>query len=88
MGMLHLFGGVTGHLERLFRVLRPGGTLCTMSLVAKRFVGRQYLRLGHATGEVATPQTYDELLNRTAAAVDCEVDADCEGNMAFVTVGS
>lgn len=85
MGMLHLFEDVTGHVKRLLRVCAPEGTLFTTSLVSDRYVGRQYLRLLHAAGEVATPRTYDELLNRMKAVVDCEVDADREGNMAFVT---
>lgn len=87
MGMLHLFEDVTGHVERLLRVLGTGGTLFTMSLVSDRFVGRQYLRLLQAAGEVATPRTHEELLNHIKAAVDCEFEAAREGNMAFVRVG-
>lgn len=86
MGMLHLFEDVTGKVGRLLEWLVPGGTLFATSLVAERFIGRQYLLLLHAGGEVATPRTFDNLRRQLSAAFDCTMEARCEGSMAFLTI--
>ena len=85
MGMLHLFEDAVGFLEHLLRALAPDGTLFATSLVAERGSGRQYLRLLHWAGEVATPRSYDEL-RRLVSTLNAEVEMGQEGSMAFLVL--
>lgn len=86
MGMLHLFEDVTGHVQKLLRVLEPGGELFATSLVAERVVGRRYLQGLHKAGEVATPKRYDALRQVLTAAIDRRVESEREGSMAFFRI--
>lgn len=85
MGVLHLFEDVEHWLNPLLRMGSEGGMLFATSLVAERVVGRLYLRLLHATGEVATPRSYDGLRRKLSVVLDADVDVTREGSMAFVS---
>jgi SAM-dependent methyltransferase len=55
-GMLHLFDSVEPIMAELARVADCRARLFASSLVADRWVGRQYLSLLHRAGEVARPR--------------------------------
>lgn len=84
MGMLHLFEDVVGHVEDLFTILRPEGAIFATSLVAERTIGRAYLRLLHASGEVATPRTFNTLRVQLSDGLDVGLETTREGSMAFL----
>lgn len=90
MGLLHLVEDMAACAEELFRVLRPGGALFATSLVTDRAFGRQYLRLLHKVGEVATPRSQAELRKRIESTPrrsmlgGPSVEVEREGNMAFL----
>ncbi len=85
MGMLHLFDDVAGHVAALARVLKPGGRLFAMALVAEQWPGRAYLRLLQRAGEVAAPRTDGEMRQAVESGIGADVDGDLEGCMGFLT---
>ncbi len=87
-GMLHLFDNVEPITAELARVADGGARLFASSLVADRWVGRQYLALLHRAGEVARPRTAAELLMRlrgAASGLAAPAAVRKTGNMLFVS---
>jgi ubiquinone/menaquinone biosynthesis C-methylase UbiE len=82
MGMLHLFEDLDVVLAGLSVMASPAGQLFATSLVADRWLGRRYLALLHAAGEVATPRTFTDV-RAAIERVRRPVESTREGNMAF-----
>lgn len=87
MNLLHLFDDPGPAVSSLVRILTGRGQLFATSLVTERAIGRWYLALLHAAGEMGVPKTAAQV--RTAIeqprAVSRQVTIATEGSMAFVT---
>ncbi|MBV7256250.1 class I SAM-dependent methyltransferase [Pacificimonas sp. WHA3] len=87
-GMLHIFEDVGAVTKELARVSAPGANIFMSSLVAERWIGRNYLALLHRAGEVAAPRHRQGLLDRLNAprsGLRTPMRAVSEGSMLFVT---
>lgn len=84
LGLTHLFDDVPGLVRALRAQLAPGGHLYLGGLVAETGRGRRYLALLHRAGEVALPQSADELRTELNQPVDFRT----VGCMAYATIGS
>ncbi len=69
LGFLHLVERPGDLIDRLQRLLAPGGRVFLTSLVADTPFGSRYLRFLHSRGVVAEPRTADELADLTGVSV-------------------
>lgn len=84
MGLFHLVDDIISCLTELSRVLAPGGQLYATSLVSERAIGRAYLRLLTAAGEIAAARSRTEYQTHLEEIFDGPVTSEREGNMAFL----
>ena len=87
-GMLHLFEDLGSVTSELARVLEPDGKLFMSSLVAERWIGRNYLNILHRAGEVAKPRSAAQLkglLTSHDAGLRQPIKVELAGSMMFVT---
>lgn len=83
LGFTHLFDDLPSVISDLRQQLAPGGRLYVAGLVGETRRGRRYLRLLHRAGEVATPQSADELFHQLGRPEDFGTI----GCMAYATLG-
>jgi len=86
-GMLHVFEDVQAVTRELSRVSTPEAQIFLSSLVADRWIAKQYLALLHRAREVAEPRAYRkmiDLLNFPDSGLCKPVDSWLEGSMMFV----
>ena len=82
LGITHLFADLPALVGALRCQLAPQGRLYLTGLVAETRRGRRYLQALHRAGEVAAPQTADQL----HAALGCPDDFRTAGCMAYATL--
>ena len=83
LGFTHLFDDLPAVVADLREQLAPGGRLHIAGLVGETRRGRRYLRLLHRAGEVATPQSAEELSRQLGRPDDFRTI----GCMAYATLG-